>query len=146
LSYFNESVGGPLNGPRHLLGSNVDWCQDLRYLKWWTNDHPEVNELYLAYHGLFDPAIANFPPTKILPIEAPDSTPAAEIRAAPPEVHSQPQLPPGIYAISINVLYDQWAGRSGRDSSRLNKAVTKALRETRPYDRAGCSILIFRVL
>jgi hypothetical protein len=31
LSYFNESIGGPLNGPRHLLGSNVDWGQDLRY-------------------------------------------------------------------------------------------------------------------
>lgn len=32
LSYFNELVGGPANGPRHLLGSNVDWGQDLRYL------------------------------------------------------------------------------------------------------------------
>lgn len=35
LSYFNEVIGGPLNGPRHLLGSNVDWGQDLRYVKWW---------------------------------------------------------------------------------------------------------------
>lgn len=34
LSYFNEVIGGPLNGPRHLLGSNVDWGQDLRYLEW----------------------------------------------------------------------------------------------------------------
>ncbi len=32
LSYFNESIGGPLNGPEHLLGSAVDWGQDLRYL------------------------------------------------------------------------------------------------------------------
>jgi len=31
LSYFNESIGGPLNGPLHLLGSNVDWGQDVRY-------------------------------------------------------------------------------------------------------------------
>jgi hypothetical protein len=35
LSYFNESIGGPLNGPDHLLGSNVDWGQDIRYLQWW---------------------------------------------------------------------------------------------------------------
>lgn len=34
LSYFNESIGGPLNGPKHLLGSSVDWNQDLLYLKW----------------------------------------------------------------------------------------------------------------
>lgn len=33
LSYFNEVVGGPLNGSEYLLGSNVDWGQDLCYLK-----------------------------------------------------------------------------------------------------------------
>ncbi len=33
LSYFNESIGGPLNGPEHLLGSNVDWGQDAAYVK-----------------------------------------------------------------------------------------------------------------
>lgn len=32
LSYFNESIGGPLSGPQHLLGSNVDWAQDDIYL------------------------------------------------------------------------------------------------------------------
>lgn len=32
LSYFNEAIGGPLNGHEHLCGSNVDWGQDLRYL------------------------------------------------------------------------------------------------------------------
>jgi hypothetical protein len=31
LSYFNESIGGPLNASKHLLGSNVDWGQDLGY-------------------------------------------------------------------------------------------------------------------
>jgi hypothetical protein len=31
LSYFNESIGGPLNGAEYLLGSNVDWGQDVRY-------------------------------------------------------------------------------------------------------------------
>lgn len=32
LSYFNESICGPLNGPKLLLGSNVDWGQDLIYI------------------------------------------------------------------------------------------------------------------
>ncbi len=33
LAYFNELAGGPLNGPRHLLGSNVDWGQGLLALE-----------------------------------------------------------------------------------------------------------------
>jgi len=40
LSYFNESVGGPKNGAEHLLGSNVDWGQDFRYVARNINKHP----------------------------------------------------------------------------------------------------------
>jgi hypothetical protein len=29
LAYFNEASGGPENGHKHLLGSNLDWGQDL---------------------------------------------------------------------------------------------------------------------
>lgn len=29
LAYFNEFVGGPANGAKHLLGSSLDWGQDL---------------------------------------------------------------------------------------------------------------------
>ncbi|MFV0446013.1 MAG: hypothetical protein ACK5Q5_20750 [Planctomycetaceae bacterium] len=29
LAYFNESAGGPHNGWRHLLGSSLDWGQDI---------------------------------------------------------------------------------------------------------------------
>jgi hypothetical protein len=35
LSYFNELVGGPTQGSDHLIRSNIDWGQDLKYLKWW---------------------------------------------------------------------------------------------------------------
>jgi hypothetical protein len=43
LSYFNESIGGPLNGASHLLGSNVDWGQDIRYLAWRLDQQSGVN-------------------------------------------------------------------------------------------------------
>jgi len=36
LSYFNESVGGPAGGHAHLIHSNIDWGQDLLYLKRWS--------------------------------------------------------------------------------------------------------------
>jgi hypothetical protein len=58
LSYFNESIGGPLNGPKHLLGSNVDWGQDLRYVFWWESSScPEryVWPQFLAFHGRLIP-------------------------------------------------------------------------------------------
>jgi hypothetical protein len=42
LSYFNELAGGPKAGYRHLCDSNVDWGQDLLYLKRWCDAHPEA--------------------------------------------------------------------------------------------------------
>lgn len=41
LSYFNESIGGPLNGAEHLLGSNVDWGQDVSYVHAWFRGNVE---------------------------------------------------------------------------------------------------------
>ncbi|MFA5779575.1 MAG: glycosyltransferase family 39 protein [Elusimicrobiota bacterium] len=33
LSYFNEIIGGPKNGYKYLVDSNLDWGQDLKFLK-----------------------------------------------------------------------------------------------------------------
>lgn len=35
LAYFNELAGGPEHGHRHLLGSNVQWGQDLLLVQEW---------------------------------------------------------------------------------------------------------------
>jgi len=45
LSYFNELVGGPTRGHAHLLDSNIDWGQDLLYLKRWLDKHAEANHV-----------------------------------------------------------------------------------------------------
>jgi len=58
LSYFNELVGGPKGGHYHLGNSNIDWGQDLLYLKRWLKKHPEVGTVALSYNGLYDPGIA----------------------------------------------------------------------------------------
>jgi hypothetical protein len=55
LSHFNEIATGPLNGLARLLDANIDWGQDLLYLKDWYDAHPEVEPLHLAYFGLFPP-------------------------------------------------------------------------------------------
>ena len=58
LSYFNESIGGPMNGPKHLLGSNIDWGQDLLYVNSWRLKNSPTQEVGLAYHGGFAPEAA----------------------------------------------------------------------------------------
>ena len=40
LAFFNMLSGGPRNGPRYLIDSNLDWGQDLKKLKRWTETHP----------------------------------------------------------------------------------------------------------
>lgn len=55
LSYFNESVGGPLNGPHHLLGSNVDWGQDLLYLEEWRGSQAMRGVILLDGEYMYEP-------------------------------------------------------------------------------------------
>ncbi len=76
-------VGGPKNGHAHLgcvpADSNIDWGQDLLYLKRWLDDHPEAKPLHLAFNGSYDASIAGIEYT------------------LPP---SEPQ--PGWHALSVN--------------------------------------------
>jgi hypothetical protein len=50
LPFFNQLVAGPRNGPRYLINSNVDWGQDLKKLKRWTDSH-DAAPLCLRYDG-----------------------------------------------------------------------------------------------
>ncbi len=45
LSYFNESVGGPMRADAHFNASNLDWGQDLPYLRRWQCANPEKQPL-----------------------------------------------------------------------------------------------------
>ncbi len=55
LAYFNELVGGPENGYRYLVDSNLDWGQDLKLLARYVDTH-NIGEIKLAYFGTADPA------------------------------------------------------------------------------------------
>lgn len=56
LEYFNLAVGGTSAGKQWLLGSNLDWGQDLLRLREWQKSHPEAQPLYLAVDTPLDPA------------------------------------------------------------------------------------------
>jgi hypothetical protein len=54
LSYFNEAVGGPNSGHRYLLGSNLEWGQDVLLLKKWIDEHPECQPVFIAQSSYYD--------------------------------------------------------------------------------------------
>lgn len=53
LAYFNEIAGGPANGHRVLVDSNLDWGQDLKALKHYM-DERGIERIKLAYFGSAD--------------------------------------------------------------------------------------------
>lgn len=54
LAYFNEFIGGPKNGYKYLVDSNLDWGQDLPGLKEFM-DNNKIEKIKLAYFGFCDP-------------------------------------------------------------------------------------------
>ena len=50
IAYFNEAVGGPDQGYKYVVDSNLDWGQDLKRLKNWTEEN-NVEKIYIDYFG-----------------------------------------------------------------------------------------------
>lgn len=48
LAYFNEYVGGPTNGYKYLVDSNLDWGQDLKGSKEYM-ERRDIEKVKLAY-------------------------------------------------------------------------------------------------
>jgi hypothetical protein len=51
MSYFNESIGGSQNGYKYVTDSNTDWGQDLKRLKIYIDQHPEIDKIRVDYFG-----------------------------------------------------------------------------------------------
>jgi 4-amino-4-deoxy-L-arabinose transferase-like glycosyltransferase len=98
LSYFNELAGGPKGGHWHLHNSNIDWGQDLLYLKAWYETHPEARPLGVAYFALCDPRIAGIEWIAV-PRVAVESADGAYVAS-----ESRGPLP-GWYALSVNEIH-----------------------------------------
>ncbi|GIW93600.1 MAG: glycosyl transferase [Pirellulaceae bacterium] len=96
LSYFNELAGGPLHGHEHLVDSNIDWGQDLWYLKGWCDRHPDARPIYLAYWNFYSASVAD------LHDPAPPSGPEFFGESVPENMTVGPI--PGWHAVSVNRL------------------------------------------
>lgn len=107
LAYFNESVGGPKNGHRHLLDSGSAWGQDLLFLKRWYDDHPQARPLHIASFGWVDPRHAGleYSPVPVGPAQ-PGNLGTEELTELGPR--------PGWYAIDVNhVMGTVWGTPTG---------------------------------
>jgi len=56
LQFFNETAGGPENGHRVLIDSNLDWGQDLLRLREYMAAN-QIDSVALAYFGRVNPAV-----------------------------------------------------------------------------------------
>jgi len=144
LSYFNESIRGPKNGHKHLLGSSADWGQDLLYLRRWMDSHPEIRPLYLAYHGNFAPSGVGF--FEALPWQG-EFTTGADAQEVDQHVGAEEfGLRSGGYAISVSFLEgSSKAARDGAKSTNDTRYVAFAeARDMKLAAKAGYSIWVFR--
>jgi hypothetical protein len=117
---------GPLNGPRHLLDSNIDWGQDLFYLEDWYESHPEARPIKVAYSGGYP-----LDKTKIKSDGYPPSGPDKELIDNTADTTAVGPLP-GWYALSVNSIYS----RDHRYRYFLN---------FQPEAMAGYSIYIYHI-
>jgi Dolichyl-phosphate-mannose-protein mannosyltransferase len=125
LAYFNELAGGPSQGWRYLVDSNVDWGQDLPGLKAWMDAHG-VSRIKLSYFGSADPGYYG--------IEA-DYLPGY---MSPRPTRVTREVRPGdVVAVSATNLQGVYLDEADRP-------LMERFRAARPVARIGYSIFIYR--
>lgn len=125
LSYFNEAAGGPENGHAHLVDSNIDWGQDVFFLKRWMDEHPEARPMRMAVFNFIHWHVIGQQP--LYPPSDSCSGPGEECGPHP-----------GWYAISVNALRGQRLGGG-------YSATCTYFRHFQPVARAGSSIYIYHI-
>lgn len=141
VSYFNCLAGGPNGGHNHLLHSNMDWGQDLWYLRRWLDQHPEATDLGLLSYSWFDPrALA-------IRYRVPPQGP-------PGPVKYKVDLPnavgpkPGWYAVSVSFLHGcefLVPDGTGGPGEHVDQPYYTYFLKFKPVAMAGYSIYIYHI-
>jgi hypothetical protein len=125
LAYFNEIGGGPANGWRWLVDSNLDWGQDLKRLASWMRANG-VPRLKLSYFGSALPSYYGIDAEALPGYTAPHAT------------HVTREIRPGdVVAVSATNLQGVYVDPEDR-------ALLARFRGLHPIGRAGWSILVYR--
>jgi 4-amino-4-deoxy-L-arabinose transferase-like glycosyltransferase len=124
LAYFNELAGGPDNGYRYLVDSNLDWGQDLKGLGRYMREHG-IRKVSLSYFGSDTPERYGI---------AYDWLPSYVLRNPSPGV--QTTIPHDWVAISATNLQGVYF---------VNKDIFATLRAQKPVAKIGYSIFIYNL-
>ncbi len=129
LSFFNEVVGGPEQGYWYLTESNIDWGQDVLFLRKWLDKHPEAQPLHLAHLGRIDPRYAGIEYT------------------LPPKATNGRGPRPGWHAVSVTFLTGfNWDHPNGKGATeRISAQDYLYFNQFRPVGMAGYSIYIYHI-
>jgi Dolichyl-phosphate-mannose-protein mannosyltransferase len=125
LAYFNEIAGGPANGWRILVDSNLDWGQDLKRLAAWMRQN-RVDRLKLSYFGSALPSYYG------IDAEALPGYTAPHVARVTREVR-----PGDVVAISATNLQGVYLEPEDR-------ALMERFRRLSPIARVGFSIFVYR--
>jgi len=124
LAYFNELVGGPDQGYRYAVDSNLDWGQDLKRLKVYL-DERGIDRVKLSYFGTAKPGQYGI---EYDPLPMPPPSLPSDFNPFNPK--------PGVYAISASnlqgVLLD-------------DPDIFDWFRRRQPTDKVGYSIFVYDV-
>jgi hypothetical protein len=124
LSYFNRIAGGPGNGYKWLIDSNLDWGQDLPALKRYMEENG-IDKIKLGYFGRVDPEIYG-------------------IKYTLPEI----DLGEGYYAISTNFLVGRpyyLLKENPKELLYVGLDYFKEYRTLKPIEIINNTIYIFKV-
>ena len=128
LTFFNEIAGGPRNGYKILVDSNVDWGQELIGLRKYMTEE-SIPSVKLSYHGTADPNAygIKYEPLPSYPYNQWSSDTVPDVLQNPPD---------GVYAISANNL---------QGLRFKNRDLYATFRQRKPDAVLGHSIFIYRI-
>jgi hypothetical protein len=124
LVYFNEAVGGPEEGYRYLVDSNLDWGQEYKALKRTLAQVDTQPPLRIGHRWYVGPEQYGIEYEPLPPLPA--ASTALDARLDPP---------PGTYALGATLLY-----RGYGDLSRY-----EWFRHQAPIARPGYGLFVFEV-
>lgn len=128
LAYFNRLAGGPEEGWRVAVDSNIDWGQDLTGLATYLEEH-EATSVQVSYLGTA-PLAAYGIQGRLLPVwPAPDREPLYD-------PFYPPRPAPGLYALSVTQLLGVYAD---------DPDYFAWFQERPPDDKVGYSLFIYDI-
>ena len=125
LAYFNLFAGGPSQGYKVLVDSNLDWGQDLVQLRRYMEEDG-LDEVWLSLFSLTDPALYGVRYRKL---------PDWDNKEIGPDFHHL-NPDPGVYVVSATLLHGLYLPNLSTFDWFLRRD---------PVDQIGYSMLVYRV-